>query len=429
MDTKQVLAHLRNVKRENLETIVLYLFAFFSMLSIGLSTVFIWILTFIVILDKKRWKGFYKRPMFWLFLVSFLYLVGSTIHGCILFPEEKKLQLDDATRWLRLWLFLSVGTTINGDEQKALNILKLALIGFLLSIIIYIVKHPNILITMSRSGFGHKIIAYALYSSTAIIGIIIFFPRTFHLKKFKFFLACIWFIVIILLTQTLIITRSRGVWLAILIVLPITVFFYYFKKNKKYLKWNIGIVIVLIIIFIINFNKIIKHRLMVEYPTLKFIIEKKENFIISNSIGVRYFLFKLGIKKFFEKPILGWGTGSTIPLIKESKNKKLQVIIKNKIKWRDHFHNFYIEICVRFGLIGMILIGSTISFLLIKLYRIKNIISYDIYLFLISILGLISIYSLSDFRHLHPDFRFYWALIGGVTYGLSIRHDNKRHPT
>ena len=412
------------LNKQDLEKFFLYCFAITSMISVAGATISIWILTVLVILDPKRWEDFYKKPLFILFVISFIYLSGSVIYGILQIPGSTKLQIGEAKSWVRLWLFLSVGFVIYKDEKLALRILELAFISLLLSIVIYLVQHPYILHKLPRTGFKHKIISMALYLATGILGMISFMPRmcTDQNGKISIGKLIVWYVIFFFLVEAFFITRTKGAWLAIGVVGPIIIIIRYKKEFRK-IGWLLFLIVLSIFILTIANSNLIKQRAKGVVSTIKAILTQKEDRLSNKSISDRYFLFKFGLKKIKERPIIGWGAGSTIPLIKMSKDPKLaRHHPTGKLEWYDHLHNLYLEIGVRFGIIGFLLIGLTMFILLHRLKTTYNygLISKDMYLFLTGTIALFAICALSNFRILHPDHRFFWAIIGGTIYGLGM---------
>jgi O-antigen ligase len=84
--------------------------------------------------------------------------------------------------------------------------------------------------------------------------------------------------------------------------------------------------------------------------------------------------------------------------------------------WLDHLHNTYLEVLVRFGLVGALLMVGTLGLLARGFWvaHREGRLPFDYAWFLTGALGLMAVWSLSDFRLLHPDWRSYWILMGGT---------------
>jgi O-antigen ligase len=142
----------------------------------------------------------------------------------------------------------------------------------------------------------------------------------------------------------------------------------------------------------------------------------------SAGFGVRVHTFRFGVTKWLERPLFGWGPGSTEYLISHSGLPQLRHSEmaggewKAGPDWLDHLHNTYLEILVRFGLVGAFLMIGTLGLLVKGLWlaRREGRVPLDYAWCLIGALGLMGLWSLSDFRLLHPDWRSYWILMGGI---------------
>jgi O-antigen ligase len=138
--------------------------------------------------------------------------------------------------------------------------------------------------------------------------------------------------------------------------------------------------------------------------------------------GVRVHTFRFGVTKWLERPLFGWGPGSTEYLISHSGLPQLrhsELVDREwqeRLDWLDHLHNTYLEILVRFGLVGAFLMFGALGLLAKGLWlaRREGRVPVDYAWFLTGALGLIALWSLSDFRLLHPDWRSYWILTGGI---------------
>jgi len=416
----------------------LYLFAFFSLLSTSLSALTLGVVVISVMTDPKFWKNTTRTPLFWLFVISGVYLLVRTILAVHEFPPSAPLQYDNASSWFQLWLFLFMGWTVKDDLRKVQRILALCLAGLLTGMIIYTIKRPEVVFSGARTGFHLRVIAFSLYCSTAILGLILLAPRALRKKpscEISLGKVIIWGVLLLSLGETFILGRSRGAWTSALIVIPVITFLKFkgsLRKNPLELRYRISflaLAVVILLFVVLAGSKSIKERVSAELPMIRAALKGEFDKIPTKGFGVRVQALRYGLSKIKERPLLGWGPGSTKYLISKSNNPHLlHPLAEGKYAWIDHLHNTYLEILFRFGLVGAVIFGLLIFWLLkpIILAINENSLPKDIALFVVGTFALIAIWSISDFRLLHHDWRNYWLLIAGIAYGLgAIREDGK----
>ena len=424
--------------REYTKEFGLYSFAFFSLLSTSLSALALGVVVITVITESEFWKDNIRTAIFWLFVISGVYLLVRTILAIHEFPLSTSLQYHDASSWFQLWLFLFVGWTVKGDLRKVQRILALCLAGLLTGMTVYTIKRPEIVFSGARTGFHLRVIAFSLYCSTAILGLILLAPRILRKKN-----ACeislgrviIWGVLLLTLGETFILGRSRGAWISALVVIPVITLLRFkgsLRNNPLELRYRISflaLAVVILLFVIFAGSKSIKERVSAELPMIRAALKGEFDKIPTKGFGVRVQALRYGLSKIKERPLLGWGPGSTKYLISESNNPHLlHPLAEGKYAWIDHLHNTYLEILFRFGLVGGVIFVLLIYLLLkpIILAIHENSLPRDIGLFVVGTFALIAVWSLSDFRLLHHDWRNYWLLIAGIAYGLgSIREGGK----
>ena len=96
----------------------------------------------------------------------------------------------------------------------------------------------------------------------------------------------------------------------------------------------------------------------------------------------------------------------------------------------DHLHNSYLEILLRFGIIGALLLTVAALLLINAVVRAHRagLIPRDYFLFLLGSFGLVAIWSLFDFRALHADWRAYWLLLAGAAYTFRLHGRSDSSP-
>jgi O-antigen ligase len=229
---------------------------------------------------------------------------------------------------------------------------------------------------------------------------------------------------ILFFTQGLIISQSRGVWLAILFALPILFLTLRYagpprQHNPIRLRYPIiGLGVIITLILALNWNTI-SQRITSESNEWSAIVNQGLDQAPLGASSYRLHLWQFGLRKWLERPFFGWGPGTTYALIDAENNIALQDPPGSSL---DHLHNAYLEVVFQFGIFGIVLVALVCGVLIYKLmecYRRKRLSIYFL-AFLMSHFMLIAIYSLTDFRHLHWNWRFYWLIIAGATLAFGL---------
>jgi O-antigen ligase len=417
---------------ELIGTAGLLIFALSAFLSTSGVSIGLGLLLVAILLNRSVWPSLRRDPVIMLFVASTIYLVLRTVWAIWEFPDSKELQGDQAWDWFRLWLFLCVAWWINGDLKRLKWVLLLPLAGLLVGAMYYLSGNLSVLWSGERTGFHLRIIAFGLYSSTIILGLLLLAPRIWGKRENLAFFAlrvCLWLIPLVLMTHGLIIAQSRGAWLAAVVVIPpmIVVRYLLLRKRRGSSPWRrIGlaaIAVILLAILIQTNLPTIRNRISQEEEMFSALYRGDFDDIPTLGFGVRVQTFRFGMEKWLERPIFGWGPGSTEYLISHSNRPNLMhPDLKREYAWLDHLHITYLEVLVRFGLVGAFLILTVIGFLLKGLwnaYREMRL-PADYALFLAGAFALTAVWSLSDFRLLHTDWRSYWILLGGSAYAFRL---------
>ena len=409
----------------------LFLFAFASLLSTSGASLGLALLVGTMLLQPSAWRELRRDPLILLGVVSTLYLVARALWAMREFPETVHLQVRQARDWVGLWLFVVVAWWLKGDLRRSGRVLLLALLGLLVGVAGHLFTHGHILWSGQRTGFHLRAIAFGLYSGTAILGLGILAPRIWGNKDDVTHFAIrvgLWLISLAALVQGLIMTQSRGAWMAAALVIPpVTLLRYLSAATRRSWSWRrrlgfaASALLIATVLVLLNL-RIISTRLSQEREVFAAAWRGDFDAVPTSGLGVRVHTLRFGLVKWLERPLLGWGPGSTEYLISRSGLPELRHSEWGEggwvqgHAWLDHLHNTYLEILVRFGLVGcllmVIVLGALVRGTWIA-YRAGRLPS-DYVWFLAGSLALISIWSLSDFRLLHPDWRSYWIILGGV---------------
>jgi O-antigen ligase len=307
-----------------LGTVGLATFAFSCLFSTSGANIGLALLAGAIMLRPAPIRGLRRDPLILLAAASTLYLLLRTIWALWEMPEIRRFQISQAWAWLRLWLFLAVAWWVKGDLRQSGRLLLLALLGLLVGMAVQLLTHPHMVSSGVRTGFHLKIIAFGLYSSTAILGLSVFAPRLLGRTELRpsFVLRVgLWLIALASLVQGLIMTQSRGAWLTAAVVIPpVTLACHWNPDGQQRRSWRLRVALVGIALLgcgtLVGVNlRTVTARLADEREVFAAAWRGEFQAVPSVGFGVRVHTFRFGVTKWLERPIFGcvtrrWWAGS-----------------------------------------------------------------------------------------------------------------------
>jgi O-antigen ligase len=411
----------------------LYCFSFCSLLTIAGANIGLALMLIALLLSSDAWRRLFSQPLVWSCLLVIAYIVYRGIDATWEFPAEQKTLTNQTRDWALLFLFFIPAWWLSQSPRRIPVALGLVIAGFTLGILSELNGETlSQLLQGARSGlhFGvNKPIIFGFICSAMILGLIVlgihqFNPQLEHSRLKRISLVTLIILAVLFFTQGLVISQSRGVWLAIFFAIP-TIFLTlkFTRQSKKQPKvslliplFTLGLVLTLVLA--LNWNTILQ-RISTDKQELSSVVtEGLENAPLSAST-YRLHLWEFGLNKWLERPFIGWGPGTTYALVEAENNPALRDYRDVSF---DHLHNAYLEVVFQLGLIGIMLTALVCGLMISKImeaYQKKRISIYFL-AFLFSNFVLIAVYSLTDFRHLHWNWRFYWLVLAGMAYAFTL---------
>jgi O-antigen ligase len=406
----------------------LYLFA----LSGGLSTagfnigLYLMLIALLVQLPVEG-RRILREPLLWSSLLFGLYLLYSTQSALAEFPDTSEFQIKRAWRWFMIsGLYALVCAWWIGARSKHLGLLLgLAIAGFFLNFALetdwsqwLAYMNGSLRVDMdslnpNKTGWyaamicsGLIILGYRLAhpsNQTSLYIRLLYLGATFALGLF-FGLFLLW-------------SQSRAAWLAFGVV-SILLFFALLLRGRSRGKFNLkyaGLVLGLFVLglYLILRSDIIQERIATESDTIRSITTEQVSELPMNSVGVRLKLWKFGIEKFQQRPLLGWGLGSMNALASAHTSE-----IAN------HLHNFYLETLIGLGLIGsaLLLLNIALVFRMAwEAYR-NGTMDRDMGILLLALFVVTAVFQLFS-THLGTQGKFMLIFIGGLACAYRLRRD------
>lgn len=166
-----------------------------------------------------------------------------------------------------------------------------------------------------------------------------------------------------LLLTALLLTKSRSAWLLALALLPVVGMYISFTKLRLRWSWG-GLVLVLALVLLVAHTPVVQKRWAQESQAVKQLLTGQWRAVDSLSIGSRLHMWRTGGKLLQQRPLWGWGLGSSETMLARTGIKAAYPQVH-----LPHFHNSFIEIGVQLGGVGLLFILGYGVYLLRALYR------------------------------------------------------------
>lgn len=325
-----------------------------SFAQIGfLVLILIWVVGLSRDLSEKR-ESFLLTPPFSIPIIIFgLILIFSLIWSSSLYPSFLSLGVWGvffSVYFLTLWAV---------RDKKWVELLLIAVVGagFIAAgysiLQFYGVELPIWRKVMGRmrlfSTFGNPNYLADYLAASLHLGVLLFLIQ----KRIRFF----WLLVVATLYTSLILTYTRGAWVAIFLS-GIFVFILLFIYGKKFLlSQKLPIVLVMLVLLSITLIFSFPNPLNLKKRS---VFERGTSIVhLKSSASQRILIWMAAVEMIKERPFLGWGVGNFGVHYPEAQGK-----ILSRIENRDYIpqanrstraHNDYLQIWAETGLFGIVL--------------------------------------------------------------------------
>jgi len=373
-----------------------------------------------------------RRDAFFLITVCFvLYLGLRTAASLNEFPEIAAAQRKNAAAFLMLWIFvLPIAVSLQGRVCRVLLALTLATAGLILKMALNIDwgNFPASVLDARSYGFGVSHIGFGLYAGTVLLGMLLFAPRLLSsslLPLPRWLRIALWLALFAVLLQGLIVDSSRAAWLACVVVFPVAMMWRYRSllstmsaRHRLQLAAGGGAVLVAFVALVWINLPALKGRLGEEHHAMLAMLTLDPAKVPVSSVGLRFHFNVYGFQKWLERPIVGWGPGTSRMLLMQHPLEAAHGF--------PHVHNTFLDALVELGSIGGGLFAAAAVLLLGMLWRgqREGSIPADLAIFLFGAAAMLSIWSLSNVRYDHVDGRHYHLMLAAMmyTFHLFARH-------
>jgi len=292
----------------------------------------------------------YNKRIFWLALTSILIQVISWAHAFVYVPEFAKSS-PDLKPLSSLFLFVLIAIWIDGSNLRRVALFSSFILSFV-STAFYDIYTNNSL-SLALSGYR---IDYGMHNAqfTSMLSVVVCILTVYILAKLpserklvKLSLYALGGSVIAFALFSLYASQSRQVWLAVIVLLSLAPIVLVRTKHIRKLVITYSLLAVtLISIFQLDS---VKQRIFYESDVISTIAQGNWDKIPMTSTGIRVNSWLEAGKWIAKRPILG-SDFNAIPYVTRTA-EKFQTV---KLQGYGHLHNYYLEVWVAFGIVGLI---------------------------------------------------------------------------
>lgn len=210
-----------------------------------------------------------------------------------------------------------------------------------------------------REGLGLNPIRTAMYLSLIVLGLLAFRRRFFGVHSIFSLGSLIWFSILLSCVGTLMMTQTRGVLACLLVVISVFGIQSAWKKRKAILrnrrKSVVIVMSVVVFLFAVSQTNLAQknyEKFSDELSTINTILSGDFNALPNSSWGLRAQFWMVGVKWIGERPFAGWGYRAGRYVLEQ------EAQVHKQFRHYRQLHNSYLEMTVRYGVGGLVIILS-----------------------------------------------------------------------
>ncbi|MDR5857994.1 O-antigen ligase family protein [Halomonas eurihalina] len=320
-------------------------------------------------------KGIRSSAALWLLLAAVVVQVLSWTLGYFHHPQwvADNPQVD---RLAKLFIFIAVAWWLGGSTRNTLLVWGLAVIALLLTSVV----QGNGLqewirgLEGHRVGFGVRNYQHgAMLFGVALLGLAVFAPRIMAPGRWRAARIMGWCLIFLVTVIAVMIGQTRAVWLALALCLPCVLVVWRLatrllgggrRLNRRLLLMGGGMALLVVL----GAGSLLKgplvERVGKESQVIGMLLEGDVEEMPYTSIGTRIHSWQAALEWIQERPLVGWGgTGRSLVI---EHTPWLPETVKQSF---GHLHNYFLEIWVAYGLIGVALIAALASWIGMATWR------------------------------------------------------------
>ncbi|MDD5035086.1 MAG: lipid A export permease/ATP-binding protein MsbA [Methylococcaceae bacterium] len=404
----------------------LYLLVLFFQLNATVALIAAGLMLLAFAFQARLWLPLMKAdPMAYLAPTLVIFVASYAGWAAHEFPDSAHDQWESVRLWAQCLLFIPAAWFIKGEARG----LAVLLTAFAAGLAIRIFTHLDWtdlsgLFSGKRIDVGLNPIAIGLYAGIVALGLLVLAPRLLGLNPplpRRGWRLVLWLAALMVFAEAFVLAQSRGSWVAALLTFPLIVAWRYrlWLRTQGASRRGMALLLGLLLLgggFVYLNLGVIGTRVGQESQTVEKVIQGEVANAPTTSISIRLKLWGFGLEQWLQRPLQGFGPGSSRYLIERTGN---QAFIE-KSGAQHHLHQFYIELLLRFGLVGLTLFGALfglISYPFWKACR-GGRLAPELALLILGVWAYTAAWNLFEFRLLHYDWRNFCIILAGITYSF-----------
>lgn len=365
-----------------------------------------------------------REPVTWLVLAFLVFLLIRTLAASWAPDVEAVDHWDRAYRMSRVILILPVAWWLGGRQQRIDWMWICVIAGLVAAMVESWFQWGSVtpMFSGSRTEFRLNEQWMGMMCGIAAIGLVNYRRPLFAAMKGPhqwWPMALVWLSALLLMLQGFIVSQSRGAYIAVLIVATGLGLFAIRRRRRTVSTeeaWApaVAVAILVVVLLATQWDTLIR-RFDAEADVVAQILSGNWEDLQATPIGIRAYLLVAGAKAWLAAPWLGWGTDGAVQVILAAEGP-------DALEQFNHLHNTYLDLLVRFGLLGTILFLA-IPFQLVRATRralATGRVDERPARFLLSALSVFALANLTE-SYLVPSYGwFLFVILGGamLTYRL-----------
>lgn len=414
-------------KKDKIEIYSLNAFALCSLWAFSVTNIFILFFCFYALINHRDIRRSYEGSnIFYVFLIFSAYISISALVFSEIFPETRVFQINSIYWWLAPWTFLIISWLIRGRENLVFQMLQFSFVGFIFRIL---TKSDWSLyrdwLSGGRYGFGYPWLVTSLFCAVFLAGVFIFRDKIIKNKAsiLFYYLIGVPFVLFVMAVN-----QSRGMFIIIALILLYSFFafiknIFYSYEQKRNIFAFFFIFLVSAIILVSQYRNIEK-RFIEESNLYEKILKFDIKEIPYSSLGARIHFMDYGKKLILERPFFGWGPGtSSTQYLTKTDSVFLSSSEKENLSKFSHLHNLILEVIVRLGLVGSVIIFISFISLVKIIKNTTNTSKNNMSKFFLVFIVLNLYFNVYDFRYIYQDYRNFLILYTGIFFSMMTIND------
>ena len=267
----------------------------------------------------------------------------------------------------KLFIFISVAWWLRGSTRNTLLLWGVASTGFLLTTFFLAPPNEENWITGlsgERANFGIRNAQHSsMFFGALLLGIVSFAKRICQQGKHQRLRVFLWGMTLIVALMGIAVGQTRAVWLATTISLTLGLIVWAGSVVSRYgaryvfkffLLFVLGMSLVAFLLSVVM-GDALRERVNKKNDIIAFeqLVQGEYSQIPYTSVGIRINSWIAASEWIAERPLVGWGAKGRGLVMRET--PRIPERISEKY---THLHNYFMEIWVAYGLLGVLAIGA-----------------------------------------------------------------------